>query len=136
MTAYLSLGSNISPRHRHIDDACRLINQSVGQISARSDDFYSAPWGYDSDCEYLNIAVRVETDLSPLELLHTTQQIERQLGRTTKGVYADRTIDIDIMLWYNEQRQSVTVSSPELTIPHQHLYERDFMLVPLKQILN
>ncbi len=134
MTTYLSLGSNIHPRHKYIDEACRLIEQQAGHILARSQDFYSAPWGYDSKSEYLNIALKVETRLLPFELLRTTQEIERQLGREIKGVYADRTIDIDIMLYINDKGEEISITSPTLTIPHPHISEREFMQQPLNEI--
>ena len=97
MIFFLSLGSNISPRHHYIDAACGLIEQRVGHIFRRSSDFYSAPWGYQSDHEYLNIAVKLSSSLSPEQLLAATQLIERELGRTVKNHYQDRTIDIDII---------------------------------------
>ena len=97
MIFFLSLGSNISPRHHYIDAACGLIEQRVGHIFRRSSDFYSAPWGYNSDHEYLNIAVKLSSALSPEQLLAATQLIERELGRSVKNHYQDRTIDIDII---------------------------------------
>ena len=97
MIFFLSLGSNISPRHHYIDAACGLIEQRVGHIFRRSSDFYSAPWGYNSDHEYLNIAVKLSSSLLPEQLLAATQLIERELGRSVKNHYQDRTIDIDII---------------------------------------
>ncbi len=136
MISYLSLGSNLSPRHHHIDEACRLLSERVGHITARSSDFYSAPWGYTSSNEYLNIALCVETTLTPQELLEVTQQIERELGRTVKNLYQDRTIDIDILLYYSNEGTPVHLSTPELTIPHPHMEERPFVQVPLAEIFD
>lgn len=136
MISYLSLGSNLSPRHHHIDEACRLLSERVGHITARSSDFYSAPWGYTSSHEYLNIALCVETTLTPQELLEVTQQIERELGRTVKNLYQDRTIDIDILLYYSNDGTPVRLSTPELTIPHPRMEERPFVQVPLAEIFD
>lgn len=134
MISYLSLGSNLSPRHEHVEKACRLLEERVGHILARSSDFYSAPWGYASLHEYLNIALKIETSLSPIDLLDCTQQIERELGRTLKNCYADRTIDIDILLYYADDDQSLTMQTDRLTIPHPLMQQRDFVMIPLHEI--
>ncbi|MCQ2343267.1 MAG: 2-amino-4-hydroxy-6-hydroxymethyldihydropteridine diphosphokinase [Paludibacteraceae bacterium] len=105
-TYFLSLGSNIHPRHRYIDEACRLLDERCGTITRRSSDYFSLPVGYRSEHEYLNICVRLDSALSPFDLLAATQQIERELGRTHKSTfdtstqtfnYQDRTIDIDLL---------------------------------------
>ena len=136
MTAYLSLGSNIGCREQYIDDACQRIEQQCGTILRCSDHFYSEPWGYQSEHQYLNVCLCLETDLSPIDLLNVTQDIERQLGRTVKNCYSDRTIDIDILLFYQSDGAMLTVDTPRLTLPHRHMYERDFVLVPLQQIAH
>ena len=74
------------------------------------------------------------TSLSPLQLLATTKQIETQLGRTQKsahGHYADRLIDIDILLY-----DDAHINEPGLVIPHPHMYEREFVMMPLNEILE
>jgi len=136
MIAYLSLGSNISPRHEYMEAACRLIGERVGKVLRRSSDFFSAPWGYQSDHEYLNIVLRVQTSLSPKALLQVTQRIERELGRTEKNVYADRTIDVDILMCYAEDGTPLIVDSSELTVPHPRMREREFVMVPLREVFE
>ena len=87
-----------------------------------------------SENSFLNAAVRVVTALSPEELLQETQQIELFMGRTQKsngGQYHDRVIDIDILLY-----DDLSLSTPTLTIPHPLMNERDFVLIPLKEILE
>ena len=82
---------------------------------------------------FLNACVRVSTTLTPRQLLAATQQIERALGRTAKsagGVYHDRVIDIDILL-YDDLR----VDEPDLKIPHPLMTERDFVMIPLREIM-
>lgn len=134
MISYLSLGSNIHPRHHYVDMACCMLEERVGRLLSRSSDFFSAPWGYQSDHEYLNIAVCVETELTPMELLRATQQIESDLGRTVKNHYQDRTIDIDLLLCMDADGRSITCDTTELRLPHPLMQQRDFVMVPLREI--
>jgi len=134
MTYYLSLGSNLHPRHHYIDEACKQIAERCGIILRRSDDYFSLPQGYTSNNEYLNICLKLETEKSPLEMLQLTQQIERDLGRTIKNHYADRTIDIDLLQAFDSEGREIRLSSPNLTLPHPRMQERDFVRVPLAQI--
>ena len=136
-TVFLSLGSNIGDRQQNLLTAINHIAVRIGHVQAQSAFIVTTPWGYVSDNNYLNAALKVTTTLEPFELLKATQQIERDMGRTHKtldGNYQDRIIDIDILLFYNGQ-QSVTVNSPTLTIPHPLMHQRDFVLTPLKEIL-
>jgi len=135
MILYLSIGSNIHSRHKYIDEACKFIEERCGTILRRSDDFFSMPQGYQSDKEYLNICLKLETDLSPMEILQLTQQIERELGRTVKNHYQDRTIDIDLIQAFDEADREIFISTPDLTLPHPRMHEREFVLVPLAQCL-
>lgn len=132
MIVYLSIGTNLGNRVANVEHALDLINGQVGRIVRRSSNFISEPWGFVSENTFLNIAVAVETELQPLELLAATQRIERIMGRTHKSVnghYADRIIDIDILLYGNEK-----INLPELQIPHPHIEERDFVRIPLQEI--
>ena len=133
-TVYLSLGTNLGDKERNLHAAIAEIGKRVGSIKAQSAFLATEPWGFESEHPFLNAAVRVETQLTPLALLHTTQQIERDMGRTHKsegGKYHDRIIDIDILL-YDDLR----LSSPQLTIPHPLMHKRDFVLIPLKEICD
>ena len=121
-------------RERNLRKAIRLITDRVGQVTRQSSFIETEPWGYESSNRYMNAAVRCETTKTPREVLLLTQQIERDLGRKTKSVsggYADRTIDIDILL-YDE----LTVDEPELKIPHPLMHQRDFVMIPLREINN
>ena len=92
------------------------------------------PWGFQSENKFLNACCRICTALSPIQLLKATQKIERSLGRTEKsknGIYHDRLIDIDI-LYYDD----LTMNTPQLTIPHPHIREREFVTVPLREIME
>lgn len=113
--------------------AVRLIGERVGRVMRMSGLHETAPWGFSSDNMFVNAAVCVDTSLSPRELLEATQEIERMMGRTMKsadGLYHDRTIDIDILL-YDDMR----VDEPDLKIPHPLMYEREFVMVPLREII-
>lgn len=131
-TLYLSLGTNLGDRQQNLKSALELIGREVGTVVSASDIIETEPWGFDSPNPFLNMVVKVETDLKPLEVLDVTQEIERQLGRATKSVngeYHDRLIDIDILLY-----DDLVMDTPELTIPHPLMYERKFVMEPLAQI--
>ena len=133
-TAYLGLGSNLGNRKRNMLDAVTLLNEYVGEVVSSSSYYESEPWGFDSPNKFINMCVRVSTPLSPDQLLAATQRVERLLGRTEKsrhGIYEDRIIDIDILLF-----DDVHVDAPNLTIPHPPMHERDFVMVPLREVLE
>ena len=137
-TVYLSLGSNEGRRERNLRRAIKIIGELIGTVERQSAFLVTEPWGYESDHKYVNACVKVLTDRSPREVLELTQQIERQMGRKKKTVfdadsgtfaYADRPIDIDILL-YDE----LTVDEPDLQIPHPRMAERDFVMIPLAEV--
>ena len=131
-TVYLGLGTNIGNRTENLTRAIEALSLALGPCTAQSSFIETAPWGFDSDNAFLNCAVAFDTELSPFQLLDTTENIERELGRTSKsngGVYHDRVIDIDILLYGN-----MTIDTGRLTIPHPLMHMRDFVLEPLAQI--
>ncbi|MBQ2298032.1 MAG: 2-amino-4-hydroxy-6-hydroxymethyldihydropteridine diphosphokinase [Bacteroidaceae bacterium] len=133
-TAYLSLGTNLGDKENNLLSAISEIERRIGPVRAQSAFLATEPWGFDSQNTFLNAAIRIETKFSPLELLDETQQIERDLGRKHKSVngqYHDRIIDIDILLY-----DDLHISTPRLTIPHPHMHERDFVIIPLKEIIQ
>lgn len=137
MVYFLSLGANLGEREQTLHDALKAIEQQVGPILRCSSFFYSAPWGFESEHEFCNLCCAVESDKDPIEVLHTTQAIERNLGRKQKsdGHYADRTIDIDIIRVFDGSKE-VFIDTPELTIPHRFWQQRDFVKVPLAEIMQ
>ncbi|WP_028898636.1 2-amino-4-hydroxy-6-hydroxymethyldihydropteridine diphosphokinase [Prevotella sp. HJM029] len=133
-TIYLSLGTNLGSREDNLERALRLLQEQVGALLRRSSVHETTPWGFESSHMFLNLCVCMATSLSPLQLLATTKQIEIQLGRTQKsahGHYVDRLIDIDILLY-----DDAHVNESDLIIPHPHMYERDFVMLPLNEILD
>ena len=130
---YLSLGSNLGDREDMLHRAIALIEERVGTVQRVSTFIETEPWGFESKHPFLNAAVMVRTTLSPIECLDRTQQIERELGRKKKskgGVYHDRPIDIDLLMYGD-----LHLSTPRLTLPHPHMQERDFVMIPLREIL-
>ena len=129
---YLGLGTNLGDKEANLKAALEEIRKRVGEITSQSAFYASEPWGFESDNSFLNAVCCVYTNLSPVETLYTTQDIERMLGRLKKsvnGAYSDRIIDIDILLFDDLQ-----INTPELTIPHPLMWERDFVKIPLKEI--
>lgn len=131
-TAYLSLGSNLGDRLRLIQEAVAALTVEAGSVTALSSLYETEPWGFSSPHRFLNVALALETSLSPETLLAVTQRIERDLGRTHKSVdgrYADRTIDIDLLFVGD-----AVLDTPALTLPHPRLHLRRFVLEPLCEI--
>ena len=130
---YIALGSNIGDRRSLLRRAIALIGERVGTVQRVSSFIETEPWGFESEHPFLNAAVMVLTTLSPEQCLKETQQIERELGRTTKskdGIYHDRPIDIDLLMYGD-----LKLSTPTLTLPHPRMQERDFVMIPLREIL-
>lgn len=133
-TVYLSLGSNLGDRKATMRRAIGLLNERAGSVDRQSSFIETEPWGYESTNKFLNMCVRLLTTLSPEQLLLATKQIERELGRTQKSVngqYHDRPIDIDILMY-----DDVHIDSDDLTLPHPHMQEREFVMKPLREILS
>lgn len=131
-TAYLSLGSNLGDRLRLIQEAVAALTVEAGPVTTLSSLYETEPWGFSSPHRFLNVALALETTLSPETLLAVTQHIERDLGRTHKSVdgrYADRTIDIDLLFVGD-----AVLDTPALTLPHPRLHLRRFVLEPLCEI--
>ena len=129
---YLGLGTNLGNKEENLTRAIELLSLALGPCMACSTFIETEPWGFESSNGFLNCAAAFDTELSPHELLDATEHIERELGRTLKsegGNYHDRIIDIDILLY-----DDLHIATPELTIPHPHMHERDFVLIPLKEI--
>ena len=132
VTAFLSLGSNLGEREAFLRRAAKLLSEKAGPILRSSSLFETAPVGFCSPNAFLNQAVAIETSLAPHELLVLTQEIEQLLGRTVKSVdgrYADRTIDIDLILYGD-----AIIDEPGLNVPHPRFRDRLFVLQPLAEI--
>lgn len=136
---YLGLGSNLGDRRMNIMRAIELIGERVGRVTQCSSLIETEPWGFESENNFLNGVILCETTLTPRQVLRKTQKIERDLGRIKKTnsqrstvnsqLYSDRPIDIDILLY-----DDLTVDEPDLKIPHPLMQEREFVMIPLKEI--
>lgn len=128
--AYISLGSNIGDRLHYLQQAVRLLQNVKGiKICQVSSVYETDPVGYVDQDAFLNIVVELGTSLSPHELLKKCNEIEAELGRTREIHWGPRTVDLDILL-YNEEN----VKTENLIIPHPRMTERGFVLIPLVEI--
>ena len=126
------MGSNLGNCRKNLERAIRLIDDRVGQVTRQSSFIETEPWGFESPHKFMNAVILCETTRSPREVLLLTQQIERDMGRMKKSVsggYADRAIDIDILLY-----DDVTIDEPDLKIPHPLMHQRDFVMIPLEEV--
>ena len=145
---YLSLGSNLGDRRKNIEDAISCLNMELGTpYKAVSSFIETDPWGFEASEKFINAAVLYELELPKgynpeaqgLMILEICKDIERKMGRTEppkydeKGerIYASRPIDIDILLLGDNK-----IDCPELTVPHRLMYERDFVMIPLREIVG
>lgn len=133
------MGSNLGDRRMNIIRAIELIGERVGRVTQCSSLIETEPWGFESENNFLNGVILCETTLTPRQVLRKTQKIERDLGRIKKTnsqrstvncqLYSDRPIDIDILLY-----DDLIVDEPDLKIPHPLMQEREFVMIPLKEI--
>lgn len=142
MIIFLGIGTNLGDREANLRTVLQLLHERVGECIACSSVYRSAPQGFVSENEFANVVVVCRTDYSPEEVLLITQQIEREMGRTEKsvnGVYHDRVIDIDLLQAGIGNRESgiqtqVECNTDTLTLPHPRMHERDFVLIPLREV--
>ena len=138
---YLGLGSNEGDREANIRLALSMLDDVDGvSVVKVSDLIETEPWGFNADVKFLNCAaeVFVNEQVTPLSLLKECKRIEKSMGRDEivefdadgKRVYHSRPIDIDILL-YGKQH----IDNEILTIPHPFMSERDFVMIPLRQIV-
>lgn len=126
---YLILGGNMGNRTEMISAAIDLVTSHIGEKKTISGLYESESWGYASE-PFINQVIKINTSLSPAEVLAKSQQIENKLGRIRKSAgYEDRTIDIDI-LYYD----FMVINTPDLIIPHPKIVQRRFVLQPLAEI--
>lgn len=126
---YLLLGTNLGNRIALLNRALSSISLNIGEIQSCSSIYETAAWGNEDQPNYLNQVTLVTTSLSPFQLLQKINAIEKKLGRERTVKWASRPIDIDILLYANQ-----VIDRPTLRIPHPHLPNRRFALVPLQEI--
>ena len=127
---YLALGSNMGNRAANLKEAISSLAPQM-EVKAKSAVYETDPWGFKEQEKFLNQVVRVETYLKPEQLIKHLKRLEVALGRKESFPNGPRLIDIDI-LFYDD----LVLYSPALTIPHAHVHERAFVLVPLMDIAS
>ena len=129
--AYIGIGTNLGDKCKNIEDAIDLMEQCIGPVMAGSKLYKTPPWGFNSEGDFLNGVIKINTILEPLILLKKLKVIEQKMGRDLgpKIGYQSRIIDLDI-LDYNGQM----FFNHSLSVPHPLLTERNFVLMPLNDI--
>ena len=130
MIYYLGLGANLGEREKTLRRAIEGIKKIPAVKLLRVSSFYETePWGVENQPNFINAAIKISTELEPPILLDELQRIELELGRIRREHWGARTIDIDILFIEGQK-----IFSERLTVPHKFLFDRDFALVPLKEI--
>src|ERR1043165_9082717 len=126
---FLLIGSNSGDRLNQLKKASDFIRKEIGTPIVKSKIYETAPWGKTNQPHFLNQAIKIESALSPNELIIEVQRIEQKLGRTRIERWGERSIDIDI-IYYEDK----IIDNLDLIVPHPHLTERRFVLIPLTEI--
>lgn len=130
---YFNIGTNLGDRQENIRQAVLRLETAIGSHAEVSDTVESEAWGFDSNNTFLNVGVKIDSDIAPLDMLHLIQRIEREMGslshRNDDGSYRDRLIDIDIIAI-----DELVIDTPELTVPHPRMHLRDFVTRPMSQL--
>ena len=128
--ALISLGSNMGESESIIRGSLKALSELDDcRLIKKSSLYRSAPWGYKDQDDFLNAACMLETSLPPLDLLIKMQRIELEFHRERHFKYGPRTLDLDLIA-FDEK----VLNTKELTLPHKHMHERAFVLVPLNEI--
>ncbi|AGB18060.1 2-amino-4-hydroxy-6-hydroxymethyldihydropteridine diphosphokinase [Thermoanaerobacterium thermosaccharolyticum] len=126
---YMSIGSNVGDREGYLKSALIKLTKNSVIIEKVSPIYETEPVGYKEQGKFLNAVVQTKTELKPHELLKVINTVEKELGRERLKRWGPRTIDIDILLYGD-----VTINDDDLKIPHERMWERAFVLVPLNDI--
>jgi len=130
-TAYLSLGSNLGNRFEMLQDAVRMLQEKPDlKVTQVSSVYETDPVGYTEQATFLNIVVEIQSYLSAEKILLICLGTEQTLGRIREFRWGPRCIDLDILL-YNDEN----IESEKLTVPHPRMHERGFVLVPLIELV-
>ena len=127
--AFLLIGGNMGDREENFETAKSLIQQYCGNVVHSSSLYQTAAWGKTDQPAFLNQALEIETGLTAEQLMQQILAIEKMMGRERKEKYGPRIIDIDVLLFNDEQHDS-----PFLRIPHPEMQNRLFALIPLAEI--
>jgi 2-amino-4-hydroxy-6-hydroxymethyldihydropteridine diphosphokinase len=126
---FLLLGSNMGDKKQQLEKAISLIRKECGPIKRSSSIYETEPWKVEGQDVYYNMAVEIETTLTPDTLLKQIKHIEKEMGRQSREKWAPREIDIDILFFGRK-----VIKQKELQIPHPHMHERNFAILPMMEI--
>jgi 2-amino-4-hydroxy-6-hydroxymethyldihydropteridine diphosphokinase len=126
---YISIGSNLGDREENCRKAIKLLKENGIVVKKQSSMHETEPWGIKDQQKFINMAIEVETDKKPEELLRILKEIEKEIGRTETTKWGPRVIDLDIIFY-----DDLILKSQDLEIPHPLLQEREFVLKPLCEI--
>ena len=129
-TAFLLTGGNLGNRLQNLERAATLIEKYCGNIYKASSVYQTAAWGFRDQPDFYNQALELHTLFSPDELMAALLKIENETGRIRSFKMAPRIIDIDILFFNNG-----VIHEEHLTVPHPHLHERRFTLIPLCELM-
>jgi len=128
----LSIGTNLGNRQENLVKAVTGIRETIGHVLISSSVYETEPWGFQTTNQFLNIVLKVETNLEPSEVLKEILKIENMLGRIrVEKQYTSRLIDIDILLFGDR-----VIDDKDIKVPHPLMHERMFVLVPLCEIAS
>ena len=126
----IGIGSNLNQPQRQVDQAVVALGRlSKSRVTHVSSYYRTAAWGLEQQPDFINAVAAIQTQQTPLELLHSLQSIEQAQNRVREQKWGPRTLDLDILIYGD-----LTLQTPELEIPHRHCHERAFVLVPLAEI--
>jgi len=126
---YVAFGTNIGDKTKNIEKALKLMEERGLKITKKSSIYSTEPYGYVQQPEFLNGVVKVETQLSPRQVLKTLLQIEKDMGRVREFKWGPRNIDLDIIFFNGD-----IIDEEDLKVPHPDMHNRDFVLKPLSEI--
>ncbi len=130
VAAHLALGSNLGDRHSHLAIAVQALDlHDQIELTGVSDLYETDPIGGPEQDAFLNMAVSIETDLAPLELLDVCQSLEEAAQRVRIERWGPRTLDVDVLLYGDE-----SIDSERLVVPHPRMWERRFVVEPLADV--
>lgn len=126
----LSLGSNLGNRYAYLLRAIQKIEKYFNSKPVVAHFYETPPWGNENQSRFINTAIYLHTDITIDQCLKKVQAIEKEMGRLKTEKWGPRMIDIDILFYEDD-----VVETDIITVPHQHLHQRAFVLKPLQDIL-
>ena len=129
---FLGIGGNTGNKHDNFDKVYTFIKNELGDIIKCSSVYETPPWGFESEENFWNQVILIETQFAPEKLLENITKIENWFGRErVSGKYTSREMDIDI-LYYDD----LFIETETLIIPHPRIQQRRFVLIPLNEIAS